>query len=118
MPQFVYYSNYGNLSSKIYLPHALRWIKGEKVQGIETNEEQVRTLKVLFDFVNLDLQESMELGKDPKVVAIQRNRNSTEASPEEIKKVENDKEHRSILLQSAGGYLTQKFKDWWRRWEF
>ena len=30
MPKFVYYSNYGNLSSKIYLPHALRWIKGEK----------------------------------------------------------------------------------------
>lgn len=118
MPKFVYYSNYGNLSSKIYLPHALKWIKGEKVQGIETNEEQVRTLKVLFDFVNLDPQEIMELGKDPKVVAMQRNRNSIEATPEEIKKAENDKEQRSILLQSAGGYLTKKFKDWWKQGEY
>ena len=118
MPKFVYYSNYGNLSSKIYLPHALKWIKGEKVQGIETNEEQVRTLKVLFDFVNLDPQEIMELGKDPKVVAMQRNRNSIEATPEEIKKAENDKEQRSILLQSAGGYLTQRFKDWWKQGEY
>ena len=118
MPKFVYYSNYGNLSSKIYLPHALKWIKGEKVQGIETNEEQVRTLKVLFDFVNLDPQEIMELGKDPKVIAMQRNRNSTEATQEDIKKAENDKEQRSILLQSAGGYLTQKFKDWWKQGEY
>lgn len=118
MPKFVYYSNYGNLSSKIYLPHALKWIKGEKVQGIETCEEQVRTLKVLFDFVNLDPQEIMELGKDPKVIAMQRNRSSTEATPEEIKKAENDKEQRSILLQSAGGYLTQKFKDWWKQGEY
>ena len=118
MPKFVYYSNYGNLSSKIYLPHALKWIRGEKVQGIETNEEQVRTLKVLFDFVNLDPQEIMELGKDPKVIAMQRNRNSTDVKQEDIKKAENDKEQRSILLQSAGGYLTQKFKDWWKQGEY
>ncbi len=118
MPKFVYYSNYGNLSSKIYLPHALRWIKGEKVQGVEVNEEQVRTLKVLFDFVKLDPQEIMDLGKDPKVVAMQRNRSSAEATPEEIKKAENDKEQRSILLQSAGGHLTEKFKDWWKQGEY
>jgi hypothetical protein len=118
MPKFVYYSNYGNLSSKIYLPHALKWIKGEKVQGIDTNEEQVRTLKVLFDFVKLDPQEIMELGRDPKVIAMQRNKNVTEASSEEIKKAENDKEKRSILLQSAGAYLTKEFKNWWKQGEY
>lgn len=118
MPKFVYYSNYGNLSSKIYLPHALKWIKGEKVQGIDTNAEQVRTLKVLFDFVNLDPQEIMDLGKDPKVIAMQRNRSLTEASQEDIKKAENDKEQRSILLQSAGTYLTKEFKNWWKQGEY
>lgn len=118
VPKFVYYSNYGNLSSKIYLPHALRWINGEQVTGIETNEEQVRTLKVLFDFVNLDPQEIMELGQDPKVVAMQRYRSATDPTPEDIRKAENDKEERSILLQSAGGYLTQKFKEWWKQGEY
>ena len=118
MPKFVYYSNYGNLSSKIYLPHALKWIKGEKIQGIDTNDEQVRTLKVLFDFVNLNPQEIMELGKDPKVIAMQRNRNAMEASPEEIRKAEKDKEQRSILLQSAGTYLTKEFKNWWKQGEY
>lgn len=118
MPKFVYYSNYGNLSSKIYLPHALKWIRGEKVQGIDTNDEQVRTLKVLFDFVKLDPQEIMELGKDPKVIAMLRNRNVTEATPEDIRKAESDKEQRSILLQSAGTYLTKEFKNWWKQGEY
>lgn len=118
MPQFVYYSNYGNLSSKIYLPHALKWINGEKVQGIDTNIEQVRTLRVLFDFVKLDPKEIMELGKDPKVVAMQRSRTATEATQEDIKKAEKDKEERSILLQSAGTYLTKEFKNWWKQGEY
>ena len=118
MPKFVYYSNYGNLSSKIYLPHALKWIKGEKVQGIDTNDEQVRTLKVLFDFVNLDPQEIMELGEDPKVIAMQKNRNAVEPSADEIKKAEEYKEERSILLQSAGTFLTQEFKNWWKQGEY
>lgn len=118
MPKFVYYSNYGNLSSKIYLPYALKWINGEKVQGIDTNIEQVRTLRVLFDFVKLDPREIMELGKDPKVVAMQRNRNATEAILEDIRKAEKDKEERSILLQSAGTYLTKEFKNWWKQGEY
>jgi len=118
MPKFVYYSNYGNLSSKIYLPHALKWINGEKVQGIDTNIEQVRTLRVLFDFVKLDPKEIMELGKDPKVVAMQRNRSATEATQEDIKRAEKDKEERSILLQSAGTYLTKEFKNWWKQGEY
>lgn len=118
MPKFVYYSSYGNLSSKIYLPHVLKWIKGEKVAGIDTNDEQVRTLKVLFDFVNLNPEEIMDLGKDPKVIAMQRNRNTTEATSEDIKKAEKDKEERSILLQSAGTMLTKEFKNWWKQGEY
>ena len=35
MPRFVYYSNYGNLSSQIYLPHAIQWLNGKSVQRSE-----------------------------------------------------------------------------------
>lgn len=119
IPKFVYYSNYGNLSSKIYLPHVVRWLNGETITGVEINEDQVRTLRVLFDFVNLKPEEILELGKDPKVLAIERtgNRNQT-PSAEEIKKAEDDKEQRSILLQSASGELTRKFKEWWQQGEY
>ena len=119
IPCFVYYSNYGNLSSKIYLPHAITWLGGGTVPGIETNQEQVRTLKVLFEFVNLKPKEILDLGKDPKVMAMERNRYSSSApSKEEIAKAERDKEERSILLQSASVDLTKKFKDWWKQGEY
>lgn len=119
IPKFVYYSNYGNLSTKIYLPNVIKWLKGETVSGIDVNEDQVRTLRVLFDFVKLDPKEILELGKDPKIIAMERNNNRT-ATPTaaEIAKAENDKEERSILLQSASGELTRQFKDWWKQGEY
>ncbi|WP_339659146.1 AAA family ATPase [Flavobacterium frigidarium] len=120
LPSFVYYSNYGNLSSKIYLPNVIKWLNGQSISGIEINEEQVRTLRVLFDFVKLDPQEILELGRDPKEMAIQRNGGNTNIQPtsDEIKEAENDKEERSILLQSASGDLTKKFKEWWKQGEY
>lgn len=119
IPKFVYYSNYGNLSTKIYLPNVITWLRGGTVTGIDINEDQVRTLRVLFDFVNLDPQEVLDLGKDPKILAMQRTRNSNFApTAEEIRKAEDDKEQRSILLQSASGRLTREFKDWWKQGEY
>lgn len=120
LPSFVYYSNYGNLSSKIYLPNVIKWLNGQTVDGIDINEEQVRTLRVLFEFVKLDPKEILELGKDPKEMAMLRNgRNgNTQPTAEEIKQAENDKEERSILLQSASGDLTKKFKEWWKQGEY
>ncbi len=122
MPKFVYYSNYGNLSSKIYLPHVIKWLNNETVQGIDFNEDQVRTLKVLFDFVNLNPTEVLELGKDPKIVAMENRRNygysDYNPTKEEIQKAQDSKEKRSILLQSASGKLTKQFKDWWRQGEY
>jgi hypothetical protein len=67
IPKFVYYSNYGNLDSEIYLPHVIDILKrsdlGPKEQG------KARTLKVLFDFVGLKPEEIQELGKDDVVLA-------------------------------------------------
>lgn len=119
LPKFVYYSNYGNLSSKIYLPNVIKWLKGEQVTGIDINEDQVRTLRVLFDFVNLDPEEILELGKDPKELAIKKNSNvNAMPTSEQILEAEKCKEERSILLQSASGDLTKKFKDWWKQGEY
>lgn len=119
IPKFVYYSNYGNLSTKIYLPNVITWLNGGTVTGIDINEDQVRTLRVLFDFVNLDPKEVLDLGKDPKILAMQRTHNSNSApTAAEIQKAEDDKEQRSILLQSASGRLTREFKDWWKQGEY
>jgi len=119
LPKFVYYSNYGNLSSKIYLPNAIKWLDGKTVEGIEINEDQIRTLRVLFEFVKLDPKEILELGKDPKEMAMVRMRNvNIQPTAAEIKKAEDDKEERSILLQSASGDLTKRFSEWWKQGEY
>jgi len=62
MPKFVYYSNYGNLDAQIYLPHVVKLLNGQAVPGFD-NQAKVRTLRVLFDFVNLKPQEVLDLGK-------------------------------------------------------
>ena len=116
MPKFVYYSNYGNLSSKIYLPYAIKWLNGESVTGITIREDQVRTLRVLFDFVNLDPKEILELGADPKPK--QNARPNEGIAEEDIKKSQDNKEKRSILLQSASAKLTRQFKEWWKQGEY
>ena len=117
IPTFVYYSNYGNLTSRIYLPHAVKWVKNETVPGVDMKEDQVRTIRVLFDYVNLKPQEILELGQDAVDLARKRGR-ADEPTPDEIKKAEADKEQRSLLLQSAGTKLTKEFKYWWRQGEY
>jgi hypothetical protein len=59
LPSFVYYSNYGNLDSEIYLPHVIDNLQRTDLTG--TAEAKVRTLRVLFDFVGLDPGEILDL---------------------------------------------------------
>lgn len=116
MPSFVYYSNYGNLDAQIYLPHAIKWLNNEEVAGID-NSAKVRTLRVLFDFVKLNPQEVLELGKDPvsKVIDNYGREIIKQPTAEEIEKATEQKAARTILLNSASTDLTRKFKEWWKQ---
>lgn len=108
LPKFVYYSNYGNLSSRIYLPYAIKWINNQQVAGIDIKEDQVRTLRVLFKYVGLDPQEILDLGSDLR-------RANTMPADALLKKSAANIEQRSILLQSASRKLTNDFKNWWKQ---
>jgi len=109
LPVFVYYSNYGNLDSEIYLPHV---IDNMRRAGLGNREEaKARTLKVLFEFVKLNPQEILDLGQEFP---------SSQGQPneEQIKEIRENKKEREILLQSAGTKLTQSFRDWWKQGEY
>lgn len=110
MPRFVYYSNYGNLDSEIYLPHVIENMKREDLTS--ATQAKVRTLKVLFDFVNLDPDEILELGAEIKLDQYQKERPLT---IEEADSIAEKKSERDILLQSAGLRLTEEFKLWWKQ---
>ena len=112
VPRFVYYSNYGNLDSEIYLPHVVDNLRRDDLG--EKEAAKARTLRVLFSFVRLKPSEILELGKD-ETWSVNSSRRPSET---EIAQVAERKRERSILLQSAGTTLTAKFKDWWKQGDY
>ncbi len=110
LPSFVYYSNYGNLDSEIYLPHVIENMKREDLGAKEA--AKARTLKVLFEFVGLQADEILQLGKDLKEPA------TGKLTAEQIQQVSDRKKERSILLQSAGTKLTSEFRNWWKQGDY
>jgi hypothetical protein len=109
LPKFVYYSNYGNLDSEIYLPHVIQNLKRDDLGQKES--AKARTLKVLFEFVSLQPQEILELGKDVHPVGHVPTTQQVEAAAER-------KKERSILLQSASTRLTDEFRHWWKQGDY
>ena len=111
LPKFVYYSNYGNLDSEIYLPHVVENLKRDDLGAKEA--AKARTLRVLFRFVRLSPEEILELGRD-----FNQNEWGREPTNEEIAEIADKKRERSILLQSAETTLTTQFRDWWRQGDY
>ncbi len=107
LPNFVFYSNYGNLDSEIYLPQVLQNMQRNQLSSRE--EAKVRTLKVLFEFLNLNPHEILELGRD------YTSTKTGSISDEQIENIAERKKERDILLQSASLKLTKAFRDWWKQ---
>jgi hypothetical protein len=66
LPSFVYYSNYGNLDSEIYLPHVVQNLKRDDLGNKEAGK--ARTLRVLFRFVRLEPEEILNMGQEVKTL--------------------------------------------------
>lgn len=112
MPKFVYYSNYGNLDSEIYLPHVVQNLARKDLGAKEA--AKARTLRVLFNFVRLKPQEILELGQDFK----DPNDPNREPTANEIAQIAEKKRERSNLLQGAWTTLTKEFKEWWKQGDY
>ncbi|WMJ24337.1 AAA family ATPase [Paludicola sp. MB14-C6] len=103
MPKYVYYSNYGNLDSQIYLPQVLQNI-GKIDLGVK-EAAKARTLKTLFKFVQLDPREITNLGTE----------DNGNLSQEQIAIISDKKKEREILLASASSGFTKSFNEWWKQ---
>ncbi len=108
LPFFVYYSNYGNLDSEIYLPHVIQNMNRNDL-GVK-EAAKARTLKVLFSFVKLKPQEILDLGQDFA--------QGSTPTQEQIEVVAEKKKERDVLLQSASTELTTKFREWWKQGDY
>ena len=105
LPKFVYYSNYGNLDSEIYLPHVIENLNRKDLGSKE--QAKARTLRVLFKFVGLKPEEIRDLGKEGGT----KEQNQIEAIAEK-------KTERTILLDSASARLTEGFKRFWKQGDY
>jgi energy-coupling factor transporter ATP-binding protein EcfA2 len=112
LPKFVYYSEFGNLDSEIYLPHVVQNLQRTDLGSKEA--AKARTLRVLFKFVGLEPGDILELGQDLR----DSSNNQREPTADEISEIALKKRERSILLQSAGAILTEKFRNWWKQGDY
>jgi hypothetical protein len=114
LPKFVYYSQYGNLDSEIYLPQVIDNLNRARRREIRGRDAaKAKTLKVLFDFVKLSPTEILELGREREPQ--QMHPNALAPTQEEIDTVARRKRERDILFHAAANELTSKFRDWWKR---
>jgi len=123
LPKFVYYSDYGNLDSEIFLPRVIEDF--ERTDLTESARAKARTLKVLFKYVGLSPEEIYELGNDRKVIIKKMDNYGREISTEEqdlsdeeIRDWADKKRKRGILLTSAATELTKSFKNWWLQGDY
>lgn len=108
-PRFVYYSNYGNLDSEIYLPQAIENMQRRDLTGIA--EAKARTLRVLFEYVGLNPQEIKDMGQEPVQPGYA-------ATPEQVAQSAAKKTERQALLHSAQSKLSRDFREWWKQGEY
>lgn len=115
LPKFVYYSNYGNLDSEIYLPHVVNNLRRNDISDKVTSAK-TRTLRVLFDYVGLDLIEILDMSPDKVYYDYY---NNVIPQSENNRKIYAEKsKERDLLLQSASSKLTKDFKDWWKQGDY
>ncbi len=117
LPRFVYYSSYSNLEAKIYLPDAIRLLKGKDISGSYSNEDRARTMRILFDYIRVSPEELYRMGRNAADLA-RENSGSDTPNADEIKQAELEKEKRTLLLSDAGRRLTQEFNKRWNQGKY
>lgn len=108
LPKFVYYSEYGNLDSDLYLPRVKEDLS--RIDSLTGKERmKARTLKILFGHLKLNPDEILQLGRE----AASPNNDPKQKSAPLIEKESRNKQERYAKVTSAASRLTSQFRDWW-----
>jgi predicted ATPase len=109
IPRFVYYSEYGNLDSDLFLPRVIEDLK--RLPSLSGKERmKARTLKILFDHLTLEPQEILNLGLENNPDNNPLQKNNKQVADESRNKLE-----RVVKLSSAATHLTRQFQEWWKQ---
>lgn len=112
IPKFVYYSEYGNLDSDLFLPRVKEDLA--RLDSLGGKERmKARTLKILFGHLNLNLDEILALGKNS-----QPNGDPKQKTVDVINEESRNKQKRFAKIVSAATYLSSQFKEWWSQGDY
>lgn len=114
MPGFIYFSNYGNLDSNIYLPQMLS--KFNK-QGInEASNAKRRTVKLLLMYMGITPE---MLAEDLNMLsANEKDGSLSNFSGEDLSELAKKQEKYNQILKDAGERLSRDFNNWWRQGKY
>ena len=108
IPRFVYYSEYGNLDSDLFLPRVKEDLK--RIASLSGKERmKARTLKILFGHLKLDPDEILSLGQE----VAPPNNDSRQKEDAQIEKESRSKQERHAKVTSAASRLSTQFRGWW-----
>ncbi len=103
LPVFIYFENYGILDSAVYLPRFLEDLK------TDLDDPRIRTINTMFKHVQLTAEEIANLGQEEATTARAAGQPVTE---DMIQRDQQNKELRSVKLNSASIDISKKFCQW------
>lgn len=112
MPGFVYYSNYGNLDSNIYLPQMLAKFNKNGVNTISKSKQ--RTIKLLLMYIGITPE--MLVCDTPLLAAASQKQLKLTAA--QLKEIVAKQAKYQKLFDDAGARLTHEFNQWWHQGEY
>lgn len=112
MPGFVYYSNYGNLDSNVYLPQMLAKFNKSGVNTISKSKQ--RTIKLLLMYIGITPE---MLICDTEMLATATN-NQLKLTASQLQGIVEKQAKYQKLFDEAGVRLTKEFNQWWHQGEY
>ena len=111
MPGFIYYSNYGNLDSNIYLPQMLSSFNKKGVNALSPAKK--RTIKLLLLYVGI----TPEMLKEDLPLLFSETKLDKLTAPQ-LFELTKKKEEYQKLFDDAGKRLSQEFSEMWRQGDY
>ncbi len=112
MPGFIYYSNYGNLDSNIYLPQMLAKFNKSGVNTISKSKR--RTVKLLLMYIGITPE---MLACDAPVLE-QASKTQLRLTADQLHELLVKQERYKKLFKEAGERLSREFNQWWHQGKY
>ena len=112
MPGFIYYSNYGNLDSNIYLPQMLDKFNKSGVNAISKSKR--RTIKLLLMYIGI----TPEMLVCDSPILENASKKTIKLTSAQLQELTKTKERYAKLFEEAGARLSREFNQWWRQGKY